>query len=229
MAGGDHRALERILKDARLRESFELLSQGLPGSDLTSLLLEVFRTRSSDVTASQLLRRYRTDRFVSPAPVPFGGLRAAEEACLRALPAGFEVATLAPVVPLGTQSTIATVDQNNVLSTVRSTEVAADPTNALALEAAVRRAEVLASRSQERVRLAAFQRVLRAQRFVEEMAFAHFELFGVVTAGRDVGSGIFERESAEEHLHIMMDALLSLGASNVRIELSDFADGRFTP
>src|ERR1700729_592448 len=50
-------------------------------------------------------------------------------------------------------------------ATVRGTEVAADPTNGLALEAAARRHDLLraAPRSAEPVRLAATQRVTRAQ------------------------------------------------------------------
>ena len=227
MAYGDRVALERILRQPGMREAFQLFSEGTSGSDLTSFLLEVFRRRADAVTSAELMRRYRGDRFVAPAEVPFARLRAAEDACLHALPEAFEVVTLAPVAPLGTHSEIATVDQNNVVSTTRSTEVAADPTNALSLEASVRRAELLSSRSAERWRLAAFQRVLRAQRFDGQMSFAHFELFGIVTAGRDVGDLTFERESAEEHLRIIVGALLSLGASNVRLELSDFDDGRF--
>jgi hypothetical protein len=47
------------------------------------------------------------------------------------------------------------------VTAIRACEVAADPANALALEAAVRRA----SRPPGTVRLAAIQRVVRAQRF----------------------------------------------------------------
>ena len=227
MAHSEHPAVERLLRDDDVRGAFETLG-ALPGSDLTSLLLEVFHARSASVTPAELLRRYRNDRFVVPAEAPFHGLRAAEDAFLRALPAGFDVITLAPVAPLGTQSAIATVDQNNVVSTIRSTEVQADPTNSLALEAAVRRAELLAERSAERVRLAAFQRVLRAQRFdADGRSFAHFSLLGLVTAGRDVGELTFERESAAEHVRIIVTVLSALGSAGCRVELTDFTGGRF--
>ena len=46
---------------------------------------------------------------------------------------------LAPVVPLGTHSVLGTVSQHKVLTAIRACEVAADPTNALALEASARR------------------------------------------------------------------------------------------
>ena len=84
---------------------------------------------------------------------------------LAALPGGFEVLTLAPVLPLGAHSGVAAVDPRNVIATIRGTEVAADLTNGLALEAAVRRRGSLAQapRSAQPVWLAATQRVTRAQ------------------------------------------------------------------
>ncbi|MDP9295929.1 MAG: hypothetical protein M3O88_04435 [Actinomycetota bacterium] len=215
MAHSDRPPLERILRQPRMREAFRLLAEDLSGADLTSVLLEVFRRRAERVTPAELMRRLNRDRFVAPTPTPFSGLRTVEEACLRALPERFERVVLAPVAPLGTHSVMATVDQNKVVSTIRSTEVAADPTNGLALLAARGRKSLLVRdpRSVERVRLAAFQRVLRAQRFESSgLSFPHVELLGLVTAGRDVGDHRFERETAEEHLRVMVDALLDLGA-----------------
>jgi hypothetical protein len=62
---------------------------------------------------------------------------------------------------------VATVDPRNVIATVRGSEVAADPTNALALEASHRRSLTLSTnpRSNAPIRLAASQRVVRAQAF----------------------------------------------------------------
>jgi cytidylate kinase len=102
---------------------------------------------------------------------------------------------LSPLVPLGTHR-IAGVAQSRLVSTVRGTEVAADPTNGLALEAAMRRQELIRQqpRSTQRVSMAASQRVVRAQTFEGDASFAHFELFRLITAGRDTGNLIFERE-----------------------------------
>ena len=102
---------------------------------------------------------------------------------------------LAPLVPLGTHSALATVSQHKVVTAIRACEVAADPTNALALEAAVRRARARSGV----VRLAAVQRVVRAQRFPAGWA-AHFGLFATVTAGRDQGSLRFEQAAVGEQL-----------------------------
>jgi hypothetical protein len=95
-----------------------------------------------------------------------------------------------------------------VLTTSRACEVAADPTNALALEASVRRVHDRTTT----VRLGALQRVVRAQLFGAG-AQAHFGLFGLVTAGRDEGDYRFERRALAEHLRF---AVASLAAARLR-------------
>ncbi|MFK0119128.1 hypothetical protein [Streptomyces sp. NPDC090994] len=162
----------------------------MPGADLTTLLLEVFRRRAERLTPAEVMRRYRGDRFVAPAPVGFAAqCRTTEDALVSALPEGFEALVLAPVVPLAAHSAVATVDPRKVIATVRGSEVAADPTNAPALEASHRRSSALAAdpRARAPVRPAAGQRVVRAQSFGGPRDLAHFQLFGLVTAGRNTG------------------------------------------
>ncbi|WP_223167406.1 hypothetical protein [Nonomuraea sp. SYSU D8015] len=202
------RALDRVLKEAGGSEVLDVLSERLSGADLTTLLLEVMRRRVRALSPADVLRRYGQDRFVAPAQVPFRSLRRVEDAVLSALPADVEVVTLAPVAPLGACSALGPVDQNKVVSTIRNSEVAADPTNALALEAAARRR---AAKGAEPVRLAALQRVARAQRFDGAASHAHFTLFALVTAGRDTGDLTFERQHAAEHLRILADAVRACG------------------
>jgi hypothetical protein len=108
----------------------------LGGADLTTLLLEVFRIRAGRLAPAEVLRRYLDDRFTAPVETPFWAARRAEDLLLSAIPEAFEMLTLSPVAPLGTHSVMGTVDQNKVVSTVRGSEVAADATNGLALEAA---------------------------------------------------------------------------------------------
>ncbi|MEU5594787.1 hypothetical protein [Streptomyces sp. NPDC020298] len=174
----------------------ELLASGMSGADLTTLLLEVFRRRADRLSPTAVMRRYRSDRFVAPAPVEFTALRGTEDVLLSALPDGFEVLVLAPVVPPAGHSAVATVDPRKVVATVRGSEVAADPTNALALEAAHRRSLALAAdpRSSVPARPAASQRVTRSQSFNDPGMLAHFQIFGLVTAGRDTGNRLFEHQ-----------------------------------
>jgi hypothetical protein len=218
--------LERVLRDAGVPGLLEALER-LPGADLTTLLLHLARRRVASMSPAEVIRRYETDRFVRPGPVAHDRLVRAEQVLLAALPSGFEVVTLAPVVPLGTHASVAAADQNRVVSTTRNTEVAADPTNGLALEAAVRRRDLLQTdpRSAERVRLAGCQRVVRGQRFEDEAMLAHFGLFGLVTAGRDTGNRGFEREAAVEHAAFAVDALVSIGVRDIEVRPSDLRDG----
>ncbi len=200
----------------------ELLADELSGADLTTLLLEAFRRRAGAMSAPEVLRRYRTDRFVGPATVDFAATRRAEDAMLAAFRPGFDVLGLAPVLPLGTHAATGDVDPRNVIATIRGTEVAADPTNGLALEASVRRRRLLDAepRSAEPVRLAATQRVTRAQYAGGPVSFAHFQLFGAVTAGRDTGSRTFEREHLIEQLRCAACGLASLGVRLIRIAIT---------
>ncbi|MCP2202672.1 hypothetical protein [Lentzea flava] len=205
-------ALSRVLRSLGGEEALERLAR-LPGSDLTTVLLALMRRRAGTLSGPDVLRQYRSDRFVAPASVPFPVLRAAEDRLLAALPPSFSVLGLAPVAPLGTCSAVAEMDQNNVLSTIRGTEVAADPTNALALEAAVRR-----QTGPSDVRLATVQRVVRAQLFEGAGRFAHFTLFAAVSAGRDRGSLAFERHHFHEHLDFLREAC---GDVEIRVTVLD--------
>ncbi|MFI7612317.1 hypothetical protein ACIBP6_13950 [Nonomuraea terrae] len=214
--------LSRVLRQAGGPGVLDALTERLSGADLTTLLLEVMRRRSRRLSPADVLRRYGHDRFVAPAPIPFARLRRAEDAVLSVLPDDVELITPAPVAPLGTHAVLGPVDQNNVVSTIRNSEVAADPTNALALEAAVRRR----ADPSRPVRLAAVQRVVRAQQVEGAASYAHFTLFALVTAGRDTGDLAFEREHAAEHLAIMTAAVRACGEADPQARVT-VLDERF--
>ena len=140
----------------------------------------------------------------------------------------FEPVETAPLAPLGSHSVFAGVDQNKVVTTIRMTEVAADPTNQLALEAAVRRRRKLVSdpRSTEDVRLCAVERVTRAQVFEGARSFAHCSLVGAVVSGRGRSGHGFEVTSLTDLLVGLSGVAAEATTGPVRIELTDF-DGSF--
>ncbi|MGE5292294.1 MAG: hypothetical protein ACM3ML_34935 [Micromonosporaceae bacterium] len=192
----------------------------LSGSDFTSVMLEVARRRAARETPASVLRRYQRDRFVRPSSISWWALRWAEELLLSCLPKEVEVVTLAPLVPLGTHSVLGAISQHRVVTAIRACEVAADVTNALALEGATRRA-----RGRDRiVRLAAMQRVVRAQRFDGPGAFAHFSLFGLVTAGRDEGGYRFERNAVAEHVRFAVAGLAAAGFPGIQVALTPVSE-----
>jgi len=225
-------ALDRVLPRIGGSGVIDQLA-ALSGSDFTSVLLEVARRRAARQTPAGVLRRYEQDRFVRPGQVPAMALRRVEDMLLGGLPGDVEVVSLAPLVPLGTHSALGPVSQDKVVSTIRATEVAADPTNGLALEAASRRVRARegAARSAP-VRLAAVQRAVRAQQLPDAPGFfAHFGLFALVTAGRDPGGLGFERSALAGQLRIAIRgvaAAIALGpaddAAGVQVALTPLSD-----
>jgi len=181
---------------ARLPDgAFEALN-GLPATDLQTLLLTVARNRAARVKPPDLLRRWREDRFVQPASGDPRELAAVETQLWQLLPAEVDGVELSPLVPLGTSSALTPVSQNRIVTAMRSAEVLSDSTNALAIEAADRR---LRLPSTGHVHLAASHRQLRAQRYQDGMS-AHFRLFALVSSGRDVGSFITQASMLTLHL-----------------------------
>lgn len=219
-----HPAVERIVREHGGHDLLHLLGQGLSGADLTALMLDVTRRRAAALSPADVLAAYERDRFVQLAAVDARRLLEIEFVALDAVTPPFVPVATSPLTPLGTHSVVAGVHQNRVVATVRRSEVAADPTASLALEAAVRRRRLLAGdrRSREIVHLAASERVVRAQRFDRPRSFAHFTLLGLVSAGRDTGNRSFELATMREHLQALVRVIERLGWPRVSIELTDF-------
>ena len=218
-----HPAVARVLRDHDAEELLSLLGDRLTGSDLTAVLLEVMRLRSAATTPAEVMGQYGRDRFVRPATLDLRHLVELELLALDVVSPPFVPIATSPLLPLGSHAVVAGVHQNRLVTTVRGTEVAADPTNSLALEAALRRRELLAAdrRSAAVVRLASVDRVVRAQQFSGPTSFAHFTLLGLVSAGRDVGNHRFELESMREHLSTLTRVIDRLGVGRITVKLTD--------
>ncbi len=210
-------AARRVLDALGAPDALEVLG-AVSGADLTSFLLEVARRRAARTTPSELLRAVRRDRFVVPGAVDARVLHRTTAGVCDALPHVFELVELAPVTPLGTHSVVATVHQDKVVATTRGTEVAADPTNALALLAATRRRG-----TSDSFRLGAVQRVLRAQPPPPGL-LPHFTVLGLVTAGRDLGNLGFERAALPEHLAALCLAVGAVTPAPIEIRLTNLRD-----
>ena len=212
--------LDRVLPRIGGMATLERLA-ALSGTDYTSVMLAVAGRRAARETPASIARRYARDRFSRPGRTPWRSIRRAEDALLAELPGDVELLTLAPVVPLGIHSVLDTVSQHKVLTTIRACEVAADPTSALALEAAARRR---AQSQAGTVKLAGVQRVIRTQLFASPAADAHFSLFGLVTAGRDSGSYRFERAALAAHLRFAVAGLAATGLRHIHVALTPLGD-----
>ncbi|MBW4590335.1 hypothetical protein G7B40_020230 [Aetokthonos hydrillicola Thurmond2011] len=223
--------LERILTTSEAPEILDILTNRLSLSDLQSLLLEVYRRRTASLTPSQLLQQYEKNRFTTPSQVNPQYILEFDRLAYSLLPQGFEVLELSPVCPLGSNSVVATVNQNKVLTTVRNTEVTADATNVMALECAKRRRN-FAKQSVEFTKLCTSHRVLRAQGMNKPASFPHFRLLALCTAGRDRGSYNFEIEALTEHLEFYLRLFAAANntgftLTNVGVLLTAFDETRY--
>jgi hypothetical protein len=198
----------------------DVLEDELSPTDLQTLLLDLSKTRADRL------------KLLAAATVAAGPVRAAFAdrsasgwlrlicCCGRMLPPQFVGLALSPVTPLATCAAVEAADQNRVLSTVRSSEVVSNPTNVLALEAAVRRragADVVHS--------AACHRVLRNRRFDGPGGRPHFELFALVSSARDSGSARTQAELLVVHLRFWSEVLsVLLGPNSGLLDLTVIND-----
>jgi hypothetical protein len=207
--------IERItdkLKIPNIIESFEALSF----SEIQSLLLKIFESKIRTKTPGDVLNEYQSNRLVQPSDISPVVRRTLDLHIFSLLPVDFELVDLSPVTPLGTSSVLTTIHQNNVVSTIRNTEVAADTTNILALECALRRKKLfqMDPKSTKRIKLCSSQRLLRTQPFKGKYFSAHFCIVALCTAGKDEGNDKFETESLIEHIDFYIQVLDKIADKN---------------
>ena len=182
--------------------AYTALSEGLPASEVWSLLLDVLARRADQRTPADLLKQWERDGFTRPAYIDQRTLVELDRQLLAAAE-GFEALEFSPLAPLGTCSVVGPTSQNKIVSALRGTEVVADPTNVLALECG-RRLRLDASQI---VRLATCHRCVRAQEVPDRPGFApHFRLFCLAKAGRERKDHAFVVEALVEQIRTHLAA-----------------------
>lgn len=215
----DDKIIQRIEQKIGIPHIVELLSERLPGSDLNSLLLEVFSNKVRKITPALLLQQYQANRFVQPAETDMIELLEQELRILRFFrERGFQPLELSPVAQLGSCSVVATVDQKKVISAGRNTEVLADATNSLALYIAdlkktgrvpgIEGAGSLGDNG-KLLRYCTIHRHVRTPTIRIKGHTPHFKIGCLVTSGVDTGSYAFELTSLEEQVRTWYDLLRS--------------------
>jgi hypothetical protein len=183
--------------------AYQALAEGLPSSEVWSLLLDVFARRAARRRASDLLGHWQRDGFCWPARVDQRTLNTLDGHLL-ANAASFEAIELSPLTPLGTCAALGPTSQNKIVSALRGTEVVSDPTNVLALECAKR----LQGEPGATVRLCTSHRCVRAQPVPKGQGFAqHFRVFCLATAGRERKDHAFVVEALAEQVLTHLNAL----------------------
>jgi len=206
---------ERIERELGAPGLTEKLAQ-LPASDLQSLLLEVVRIRPAATFSNET-------ELLAPSSVEARELNRFDRVAFECA-TGFEALTLAPVTPAGIYRELGGIDTNNVLSTIRNVEVVADSTVGQMLECARRRRDP-GSRATP-VHLCSSHRCIRLQKLDFPGFTPHFQLFSLVSAGRDTGSFAFESDALRAHLGFYLRLFAALTPHGFRfadpiVEISD--------
>jgi len=197
MANPTISTIQKKLNDPELLTK---LTEQLTNSELNSLLLEVMRVKAEATIPANLMHEYSNNRFVQPSAVDAMAFNQIERKLFEiSQEGGFSPLEYSPLAPFGNCSALALVNQNKVVSALRGTEVVADITNLMALEATLRRKA--SGFDSMLVNLCAVHRHVRAQALPDIKGFtAHFKVFCVLTAGKDLGSLEFEKQSLLKHL-----------------------------
>lgn len=199
--------VNKILERIGQPHLVDVLSE-LSGTELNSLLLEVFSHHTATLSAPDLLNLYQKNRFVKPADLPVMDLRQWEIDVLKLFHKhAFQLLELSPVATLGSCSVVALADQKKILSALRGTEVLADATNSMALHIAdLKKSKAwLPKTMTDKLRLGCIQRHIRTQQIEGKGFTPHFKIGCLVTSGTDAGNYTFEKESLLEHISVMKE------------------------
>jgi len=181
-------ATDRILTQLGDKELIDKLLD-LSKSDFTSLLLEVFNRQSEGITPTDVLKQFEKNRYTVPSeidPVAYHLLEA--EFLKLAQKMDIQTLLLSPASPFAGCSAFGCVNQNNVVSAIRGTEILSDPTNMLAIIIAenIKNKKI---NNDTAVHYCTTARVLRAQPFPAIKGYySHFGIFCIVSCGKDTGS-----------------------------------------
>ena len=236
---------EKIIKKIALKIGIshiaDLLTR-LSGSELNSLLLEVFSKRGQHTSPALLLQQYQANRFVHPADTDMIGLLTTELKILQLLRGRhFQPIELSPAAQWGSCSLLGPVDQKKIISATRNTEIMADATNTIALHIAGLRKSgktpspaatplspsipALAPGSSapagdDTLRFCTVHRHIRAQELKEKGHTAHFKIGCLVTGGRDTGNCHFESTHLGEHMQALDNVFRNVfGITKIRFKL----------
>lgn len=192
--------VERILSEIGDKELLNKLLS-LSKSDFNSLMLKVYHTYSCKTKPQEVLKSFDVNRFSVPSEVDAVKYHTLEtELLAQAQKNEIWSIVLSPAAPLSSCSAFGYVDQNNVVSALRGTEILSDPTNMLAIIIAnkLKSGEV---DNNNQLHYCTTARVLRAQAFPAMRGYyAHFGLFCIVSSGKDVGSYECEQALFIKHL-----------------------------
>jgi len=219
MTNSTEAIMDRILSQLGDDKALDTLLS-LPKSDLNSLLLKIFLKQAEKITPIDVVRAFQTNRFSVPSevdPVIYHTFEA--ELLSLAQENGIKAMLLSPAAPYASCSAFGCVNQNNVVSALRGTEILSDPTNMLAIIIAGQLKKKKTD-SKAHLHYCTTARVLRSQVFPSRKGyFSHFGIFCIVSSGKDIGSYTCEKNLFSKHLIYYKKLLIEKYNSKLSIVL----------
>ncbi len=187
-------------------------------SDIKPILIKAFQNRVENLAPSDLIKNYQNQlKLFGPSSIDQRDLVKFDYLFYSVLPDYFKAIEFPPIAPLGTNSIITKVNQNNILSTIRGSEVIADSTTPLALEMANRRIKYKNFGNEEN--LATSIRVIRLQHFDENKGFRqHFRLYGLCSSGKEIAGSRFYKIASVKHIDLWLSFLEKLCGEGMKFE-----------
>lgn len=171
-------------------------------------LLHVFKERVKNRTPSEVMRQFKQNRFLQPSEIDQRDFVKFDKAFYKKLDSSVSAVELSPVAPLGVNTVLAELNQNNVLSTIRNIEVMADTVTTLALECAKKRKE---SQSNNPIFICTSQREVRAQKFDGDSGFlSHFRGISMVSSHLFDGKEYTLSEVMSKHISFYLSGIKNL-------------------
>lgn len=220
--------LQSISKELGVSNLLEILST-TPMRRLQPILVHAFKNRAKIRKPADLLQEYeRRQEFLGISSMTQIELYNFALACHEATQSTFDNIQTSPIAPFGLNAVLSMVSQNNILSSIRGSEVVSDLTSQLALECSLRRKQNIAQKDESAVHVSTSGRVLRLQPFDKSKGYMqHFNLFALCSGGPHIfARGGFAIPSLRKHVVVLLNAISVLHregykSSNITVKFSD--------
>lgn len=197
----DNKITSKILSKLNTPQLIDEMINKLSLSEINSLLMELFSHITDNTEPEDLLRNYSSNHFVKPSAIdPIDYHKLEIDILSEAKEEGVKPVILSPLALLGCCSSIATVNQNKIISALRGTEILSDPTNMLALYLSDGLKNGTIHRTDNEIHICTTHRLTRVQAQYYPGQVPHFGLFCMVSSGKDTGSYNFERKAIKKHM-----------------------------
>ncbi len=164
-------------------ESVEELIE-MPGEHLQAILIYLYNERVKLLKTKDVFKQSAENRFLQHSEVSLKEFISFDNQAIKLLDSDFQTIELSPLAPIGSNSVICSINQKNIVSTSRNTEIVADALPLMAIEyEKIKRKTEKQGKSNNPIHLCTSHRVTRAQSFEKIKGFSsHFRAIFLFSA-----------------------------------------------